>query len=338
MRERAGRLAQIARITGSTVVALGLLVLGLPLFADLGEAWDQVRNMPASSTALLAVATALNLVTYWWLLVASLPGLKLSQAAIACEAATAVNNVLPAGAAVGASVTWGIYRSYGFSGEQIGRSLSVTAFWNAAVKLVTPALALVLLASGSDAPPTLLVVVSLAIILVALTAAASVLKGDSNLDRLVALAAVVARRRPRAKEWVARLRTTRDRSVEMIKSRWLALSVSAVASHTALFVVLLLCVRAVGIGASDLGLGEVVTAFAIVRVTLLVPVTPGGAGVAEVGLTGLLTAAGGEAPAVVGAVLLFRALTWLLPIPLGALAYAGWLLGRRRVMASAGTP
>ena len=44
----------------------------------------------------------------------------------------------------------------------------------------------------------------------------------------------------------------------------------------------------------------------------------------EVLLIGGLVAFGGDADQVTAAVLVFRALTWLLPVPLGALTYLGW--------------
>jgi len=46
--------------------------------------------------------------------------------------------------------------------------------------------------------------------------------------------------------------------------------------------------------------------------------------VVELGLTAALAGAGGDREQVVAAVLVFRALTWLLPIPIGAATYLGW--------------
>jgi uncharacterized membrane protein YbhN (UPF0104 family) len=55
-------------------------------------------------------------------------------------------------------------------------------------------------------------------------------------------------------------------------------------------------------------------------------VTPGGLGVTELGLVGILADGAGHAVTVqvIAAVLLFRALTYLLPIPLGAAAGLVW--------------
>jgi len=62
----------------------------------------------------------------------------------------------------------------------------------------------------------------------------------------------------------------------------------------------------------------------LARLATAVPVTPGGVGVVEAVLIGGLVAAGGAKAEVVAAVLVFRALTWLLPIPVGVGTYLWW--------------
>src|SRR6185437_5446071 len=64
--------------------------------------------------------------------------------------------------------------------------------------------------------------------------------------------------------------------------------------------------------------------FAFARLLTALPFTPGGLGVIELALITGLSAAGGARADVAAAVLVFRALTYVLPIPLGALAYVFW--------------
>ena len=98
------------------------------------------------------------------------------------------------------------------------------------------------------------------------------------------------------------------------------------ASHLTLWLVLLACVRASGLGQGQVSWQASLAAFAFVRLVSVLPLTPGGVGVVEAGLTGPLIV--GLPPAAVArvaaAVLLYRAVTYLLPIPLGALAYLWW--------------
>jgi uncharacterized membrane protein YbhN (UPF0104 family) len=72
---------------------------------------------------------------------------------------------------------------------------------------------------------------------------------------------------------------------------------------------------------------EVLAVFAFARLATAIPITPGGAGLVEAVLIGGLVAAGGAKPEVVAAVLVSRALAWLLPVPLGVGTYVWW---RRR--------
>ena len=65
-------------------------------------------------------------------------------------------------------------------------------------------------------------------------------------------------------------------------------------------------------------------AFAFVRFLTALPITPGGLGVIELGLSAALVYAGGPRAEVVAAVLVFRALTYLVQIPFGAITYVYW--------------
>jgi uncharacterized protein (TIRG00374 family) len=63
----------------------------------------------------------------------------------------------------------------------------------------------------------------------------------------------------------------------------------------------------------------------------LIPITPGGLGFVEAGLTGTLVLAGVEAPEAVVAALLYRLVSFWLPMPAGLAAF---ILFRRRYPAT----
>jgi uncharacterized protein (TIRG00374 family) len=96
-------------------------------------------------------------------------------------------------------------------------------------------------------------------------------------------------------------------------------------------VILLVALRGLGVG-DELGLIEFARVYFVVTLlSSFVPV-PGGVGVVEAGLTGALVAAGVDAPSALAGVLVYRLLTYVVPIVLGALLYGLWRLdvGRRR--------
>ena len=80
---------------------------------------------------------------------------------------------------------------------------------------------------------------------------------------------------------------------------------TTVASHLTLWLVLLACLRAGGLTQAQVSWQASLAAFAFVRLLSVVPITPGGIGVIEVGLTAPLAAGlgrgregGGRRPAV----------------------------------------
>jgi uncharacterized protein (TIRG00374 family) len=61
----------------------------------------------------------------------------------------------------------------------------------------------------------------------------------------------------------------------------------------------------------------------------MVPITPGGLGFVEAGLTTLLVLSGVSADQAAVGTLLYRLASYWLPIPLGALAWGAWGLRHR---------
>jgi uncharacterized membrane protein YbhN (UPF0104 family) len=93
-----------------------------------------------------------------------------------------------------------------------------------------------------------------------------------------------------------------------------------------LWLVLLACLRAVRLSQAQLPWQTSLAAFAVIRLLTVMPITPGGLGITELGLIGILAGgAGHEASAqVTAAVLMYRSVTYLPSIPLGALACLTW--------------
>ncbi len=115
----------------------------------------------------------------------------------------------------------------------------------------------------------------------------------------------------------ASLRTVAGRPVGLLLRTALAQSVGAV--------ILLVALRGLGVG-DELGLVEFARVYFVVTLlSSFVPV-PGGVGVVEAGLTGALVAAGVEPSTALAGVLIYRLLTYVVPIALGAALYAVWRL------------
>jgi len=328
------------------VVVIAVVYLWLlPKLVDVSQVWATLRAMTWLELATLLVAAVWNLVSYMLPQLAALPGLSLGQAALESHTSTAVGNLLPAGQAVGLGVTYRFYTSYGFGGGPITLSLLVQGVWNNFVKLGMPVVALGLLVASGDGAGGLATaaVVGLVVLVLAVAGFAFGLSGERRAARLGRALASVAEavrrvvRRPGRPDWERGAVAFRAEAITLLRGRWHWLTASTLVSHLSLFLVLLLALRHVGVSESEVSWVEALAAFALVRLLSAFPLTPGGLGVVELGLAAALVLAGGEETPVVAAVLVFRVLTFLLPIPIGALTWwlwrrSAWYRSERSVM------
>jgi uncharacterized protein (TIRG00374 family) len=104
------------------------------------------------------------------------------------------------------------------------------------------------------------------------------------------------------------------------------------------FAVLVVSLRALGVSASQVALVDAFAAWALVRVVASVPITPGGIGVVELGLTAALVGFGGNRAGVVAAVLVYRFLTVVPTLALGLVAALTSRRNRPDVAEVAGSP
>lgn len=294
----------------------------LPRFADYGQVWASLEGIRPGVVPVLVVVAALNLVSPSLSQVAALPGLRLREAVAVDWTTTTVTNLVPGGSALAIGLTWSMYRSFRLTSSAIARSVVVTGVWDTLVKLGTPLPAALWLATQRPVGPALVqaAVVGGMLFAVAVGLGVAVLAGPAParlLGRLVDRLPLVGT------GWPERLAALRTDTLGLLGERGLALTVTTVAGHANLYLLLVVCLRAVGVDRPVLGWAPVLAAFAFGRLVTALPVTPGGLGVMEVGLVGALSAVGQapEAP-LVAAVLLFRFLSFALPLPLGL---GGWL-------------
>jgi putative heme transporter len=325
-------------------VALSLAVVGLifgflfPKLADYGEVWDTVRHMTGLEIAGLLAIAAWNLFSYLPVLAAVLPGLRLREAAVVTLASTAISNTLPGGAALGVGVTVTMQRSWGFSPAGIALGAVISGIWNNFVKLGLPIVALGMLAATGEAGAALAVaaVVGLLVLFVCVLVFGLLLRSERLAAKVGTLAQrslgtlLPLARRPRPTDWSSRATRFREETIGLLRGRSMRITATTLLSHLSLFLVLLLALRHVGVSQAEVSWVKVLAAFAFVRLLSAVPVTPGGLGVVELGLTAAIGSglADPVQSQVAAAVLVYRALTWFVPIPLGIVSWLFWRSNR----------
>ena len=300
--------------------------------ADISEVGDAISSMSGLELLTLALLAVWNLITYLLVVVSATPGLTYPQAFVLVESTTAVANAVPGGSAIAVGLTYGMLGSWGFSRSRATLSVIVSGLWNTFAKLALPVLALALVALQGNANPARITagLFGIAALVGSVVLFALVLRKEDFALRAGDTAARLASRIRRmlgkgpAEGWGDATVKFRSRTIGLVSHAWGRLTLTTVVSHLTLYSVLLVSLRHIGVSNDEVHRAEVLAVFAFVRLLTAIPITPGGLGVVELGLIAGLRTAGGDEAQVVAAVLIFRALTYLLPIPLGLLTYLFW--------------
>jgi len=320
------------------VIGLGIAVVAatfvfvLPRIADYGEVWSVVKKLSWQQIAALVGATALNLVTFAPPWMVALPGLGFRRAFVLTQASTASTYIAPGGAAVGVGLAYAILRGWGFGGGSVGLATALTGIWNQLVLLGFPAVALALLTLEQEQNALLQTValIGLAVFVVAIVAFTGALATPK-------LARFVGREAARLANWALGIFRQgpvgwtadsfvrfRNRAVSLLRHRWFVLTLATLAGQLSVFVLFFVSLRVLGVSANEVGAVEAFAAWSLTRLLGSLPITPGGLGVVEVGLTTALVGFGGANAEVVAAVLVYRFLNIVPTLVLGLIAGATW--------------
>jgi uncharacterized protein (TIRG00374 family) len=313
-------------------VSLGIVVASfaflLPKVADYGDVWGVVKTLSWEWIAALLVATAVNLATFAPPWMVALPSLSFVRAMELTQASTALSIVAPGGPAVGAAGSFGMLRRWRFSVADISRAVTLTSLWNQLLNLLFPILAVFLLTISGQQTAALATVAFIGVAVLGIVVAGFVVVLVSGrlaedvgdlAERCVNWARRKIRRGPVS--WNgSSFERFREDAGEFLERKWYWLTLASLAGSLTVFGVLLVSLRAFGVSSADVSLIEAFAAWALVRIVASIPITPGGVGVVEVGLTGALVGFGGDNAAVVAAVLVFRFLTVVPTLVLGLIS------------------
>ncbi|MFL6167011.1 MAG: YbhN family protein [Ornithinibacter sp.] len=299
---------------------------------------DDLTTAIALITAPMLVASIVlglvNLATNWPPIIVALPGLKVREAGVTNTAGAALSNTVPEGGAVATGLNYAMLRSWGFTLGDTTSEVLVTGTWSQLMKYALLAMGLVAVVLQGWGPPWvvwvalgLTALVALAIVLLTL-----ILRSERFARRLGArcdrLVGSLRRRVTRIPDpgLTEGLPLFRTQMVRLLRLCWGRLTVTMLVSQLTVVLVLGLCVRMQGLDRATISWAVILVAWGLVTFASLLIPTPGGLGVAEVVLVGVLghgLPASSEA-AVLAAVLLYRIATFLVPIPIGLVTYLYW--------------
>jgi len=343
--EAARRSSPGRRLAGA-LLALGVIAVVfvelLPRIADYGDVWAVVTTLSPLEIAALVVATAINLATFAPPWMAAIPGLGYWNATVLTQVSTALSIAVPGGDAAGIAASYAMLRRWGFGRQAVAVAVVVTGVGNQLVNVLLPLLALALLLMTGGSSPVLLTagLVGIAAILVLSAAIVLVLRGERQAFAVGRRAEWLANHvlalvhRPPREGWGEGLVRFRRETIDLVARRWPALTGSLILGHLAVFGVLMVALRATGVGAEEVSWVEALAAWGLIRLLSAVPVTPAGVGIVELGLSSALVGFGAHNAEAVAAVLLYRALTVLPTLVLGSVLGLTWR--RQRIAVQGG--
>lgn len=324
---RAAALALTALVLYGVAPAIGEVLGAWPKVADLKPWW-------LAGIVLFEVASCWCL---WELQALSIGTRDMAAVATSQLAGGALGRVIPGGAATAAATQYNMLNASDVPRGAIATGLAAATVLQIAALCVLPAIALPVLLFGFTVPETLLetAILALGLFLAMLGLGIGVARSERSLTAVGRFAVRVSCRLPGDRalspEFPDRLVVQRDEVVERLGDRFLRACMAAVGRWV--FDLLALATAIQAVGASP-RFSLVLLAYVTAQLLAQIPVTPGGLGVVEAGLTATLALAGVRGGDAAVAVLAYRLVSYWLMLPAGLV---GWIVHRRRLSVSAAT-
>lgn len=315
-------------------LALSFFVLWT-VFDDLdpAEIRDALRSLEDAELLALGAMWILWLAAQGMQTAALIPALPVRRGIVAFVGPAAVAAVVPGPSDL--PVRYNMLTSWGHTRAEATLAVAAGGLFSIGIKLVLPVIAAIgLVVSDSPIEGTLRTVVVISLIVgLGLVVVGFVLSSPNRTERVgrwldpVWRALMRLLRRPSDGDDLAtRLVAARERALGTLRDRWMIATWATVLTASGRFALLLMSLRFTGISEEIVPWPQVFVVFALVQGLTVIPITAGDAGVSEVALIGLLTAAAGSEHIneVTAGVILFRILTWLLIMPVGFGALVLW--------------
>ena len=307
-------------------VVFGIL---LPRIVDYGAVLDAFRAAPPEWLVVVFLVGIAAWITEGMALNAVLPELGVVRGTVTFLSMAAVGSTVPG--PIKMAFGFRLFRGWGISIDRAALGLTINGLATQASKLILPALAVLLLTFSGTIPTWgFLLAVAIALpVALGVMVGIWIMRSEAFARRVGAFATratdAVARRmrRPEPEDLTDRLMGFREAARAMLLDRLVPTGLSQLLARSMGYVLLLVSLRAVGVPADVLPPAIVLAVYAAVMVITLLPIAPGGAGLPELLYIGFFSTYVGDTAwndAIAAGVMLFRGMSWFLPIPVGYLA------------------
>jgi putative heme transporter len=326
-------------LTGAIFALIFIKII--PSLAGYSDIWDEVRAAPGWEIAIYVLIGCVIMVLSTAMMVLPIRGIGPVRAFMTQQGSQAISNTIPGPSGTG--MRFIMLRSYGVDVEDFSRGMVAVSLWNNVCMLSMPGIAVLLLllaGDGGDSSATLAwfaviaVTVSVGLIIgtIALIRSEGFARWCGRIGQRITNWCLRLLHKPEVAGWEAAATTLRTNTVTVLMARGVRLTVLTLCNYWLNGILLVLCLRLVGIDSSILPWGIALATYTVGRLSTVVQVTPGGVGVVEVAYTAAFVAVTSPQyqSTIMAGVLIYRGLTYLLPIIVGAFCYLGWRLDKGR--------
>ncbi len=313
------RFVRYGVVVGVTGISLYLL---LPSLLAVFHAWPSLAHARWYLAALVVVCEGASFVCLWALDRIVLGTRQWFPVATAQLTGNAVGRILPGGGATATAFTVSMLRRAGIDAGRATVALATSTGLQIVSALALPILALPAILGGAAISHSLAAAAYLGLAVLVLLVAGGWLALERDWPVLLA---------GRAAQWLLsrtvrrpvsglpeRLLASRDSIRSLLGANWKRAVLAAGGNTGFDYLALLAALLAVDASPQP---SLVLLGYAGAELLALVPLTPGGLGFVEGGLAGMLTLAGVPASAALTATLLYRLVSYWLPLPIGGVAY-----------------
>ena len=313
------------------IAGIGLLYGVHGRLAEVLSSAEGLRDIEPGWFVVMCGFEIMSFASMWGLMRQVLPGVSWFVTATSQLVSNSVSRIVPGGAAAGGAALYGMLSVSGVPAGRVASAMAATSVLSYGFLFAVPALAGLSALLGAPVPAQLLpaTFTGTALFVVLLSLGCLL----ANLDGPLLLVGRIARRpvervgRAVGQTWSvdgAHLVAEREQLMAVLDHRWAKAMMAAAGNWLFDYLALVAALWAVG---AEPALSLVALAYVAAAVLAMVPLTPGGAGIVEVGLYSTLVVSGIPGREAAVATIAYRAVSWWFPVAGGLVA---WLAFRLR--------
>jgi uncharacterized membrane protein YbhN (UPF0104 family) len=303
----------------------------LPSEIDVNEFKSTLQSLSRTDHIALLVAGIVSILAVGWTAATVLPGIRVLKATQASVVSQLTAVVLPAPADM--AIRFGMYKTYGFAVDRsaVAVIMSGIARYFTVVAIPVMGLAALLISGQGDQQVLIWFIIGLAVIIFALWLMRKLIINPSTarktgqiMQRMFNRLRRIVHKKP-VTDFEQSVVDFGENSKDVAINHFWPIAISNIAWGFSCYVILLLATRFCGIDSSTMSAAYLMFITGAMLALNSLPIPGSGAGVSEtILLTNMYFPSPQVQSAFTAALLLYRVYTWILPFPIGGVAYFTW--------------